>query len=213
MKISEIFFSIQGEGTRIGLPTVFVRLFACDLRCSWCDTMYAVEGRDYTDLKVDDILSRIKEFSCKSVCITGGEPLIQRKEVSGLAEILVNHGYKIVLETSGHKDPPDIFLDSNCCISMDCKCPSSGMHDKMDFSLLSKLGSKDQLKFVIADDKDFEYAKNILSRYNVNAPVIFQPVYGNRIEWLTDAVLKNSLDHVRVLPQLHKIIWGEKRGV
>ena len=213
MKISEIFFSIQGEGTQIGLPTVFVRLFACDLRCSWCDTMYAVEGRDFTDMSVDDVLSSIKGFSCKSICLTGGEPLIQKKEVSRLAKMLIKSGYRIVLETSGHKEPPDIFFDQNCCISMDCKCPSSGMHDKMDFSLFSKLGNKDQLKFVIADRTDFEYAKSILWRYNPNTPVIFQPVNGKSIEWLTNAVLENKLQHVRVLPQLHKIIWGEKRGV
>ena len=213
MKISEIFFSIQGEGMQIGLPTVFVRLFACDLRCSWCDTMYAVEGRDFRDMSHDEVLSRVEGFSCKSVCLTGGEPLIQRDEVSELAETLVGKEYNIILETSGHKEPPDIFLNRNCCISMDCKCPSSGMLEKMDFALFSKLDGKDQLKFVISDSADFDYAVGVISKYSIKAKVIFQPVYGKNIEWLTNAVLENNLYNVRVLPQLHKIVWGEKRGV
>lgn len=213
MKINEIFFSIQGEGTHIGLPTVFARLFACDLRCSWCDTMYAVEGRDFRDMTVDQVFSSIESYACKRVCLTGGEPLIQRKEVTQLAEMLVDNGYTIVLETSGHKEPPGIFFTDSCLISMDCKCPSSGMHEKMDFSLFSRLKDKDQLKFVIRDEDDFEYALDVLNKSRIEASVIFQPVYGNSLGWLTEKVMEHGNDNIRVLPQLHKLIWGEKRGV
>lgn len=213
MKISEIFFSIQGEGMEIGLPTVFVRLFACDLRCTWCDSMYAVEGRDFEDMPIDKIKSEIEKFSCKRVCITGGEPLIQRKDVEALAVDLVKAGYMIVLETSGHKDPPPVFWTESCLISMDCKCPSSKMEEKMDFSLFEKLRHKDQLKFVIQDEADYQYAKGILNKHKIRANIIFQPVYKTSLEWLTERVLEDRLEQVRVLPQLHKIIWGEIRGV
>ena len=151
MKISEIFYSIQGEGVEIGLPTVFVRLFACDLRCTWCDTMYAVEGRDFTEVPLDEVIDRVESHSCKRVCITGGEPLIQREEAALLAERLIERGHRIILETSGHKMPPEIFWTENSIISMDCKCPGSGMHERMDFSLYPKLRPEDQLKFVIAE--------------------------------------------------------------
>lgn len=213
MKISEIFFSIQGEGLHIGLPTIFARLFACDLRCSWCDTMYAVEGREFIDMTVEQVLTDIEQYPCNRVCITGGEPLVQKKDVTELAEKLVEKGFEIVLETSGHKEPPGIFFTDPCLISMDCKCPGSGMEKKMDFSLFEKLRDKDQLKFVIKDEKDFDYAINVLSNIEVRSSVIFQPVYGNRLEWLTEKVLRYGTGNIRVLPQLHKIIWGEKRGV
>lgn len=213
MKINEIFFSIQGEGVHIGLPTVFVRLFACDLRCSWCDTMYAVEGKDFEEMSLEQVLGNIVKYSCKRVCITGGEPLIQKKDVTRLTETLVDMDYTVVLETSGHKEPPDIFNNDSCIISMDCKCPSSGMHEKMDFSLFSKLKQKDQLKFVIQNESDYEYSLDVLKSIRTEASVIFQPVYGSRLGWLTEKVMESGNDSIRVLPQLHKLIWGEKRGV
>ena len=213
MKISEIFFSIQGEGVEIGLPTVFVRLFACDLRCTWCDSMYAVEGTDFKDMSIEEVRVEIERFNCKRVCFTGGEPLIQRNEIEHLARDLVNDGYEIVLETSGHKEPPSVFWTDSCLISMDCKCPGSGMEKRMDFELMEKLRPKDQLKFVIQDEADYGYAKGILKKYKIMANIIFQPVYGSSLKWLTERVLEDRLERVRVLPQLHKIIWGEIRGV
>lgn len=213
MKVSEIFYSLQGEGVQIGQPTVFLRLFACDLRCSWCDTMYAVEGSDFLEMSEDRIVAKITKYNCDRVCITGGEPLIQKKELVPLTERLLDDGYFIVLETSGHKKPPEIFESSSCLISMDCKCPSSGMEDRMDFSLFEDLRSKDQLKFVISDEKDYVYARNMLSRYDIKASVVFQPVHGKSITWLTEKVLEDKLNSIRVLPQLHKMVWGEKRGV
>ena len=213
MKISEIFFSLQGEGIEIGLPTVFVRLFACDLRCSWCDTMYAVEGRDFRDKSIAEVISEIEKHDCKRVCITGGEPLIQIKDVEELADYLINNGYTILLETSGHKMPPPILWTENSTISMDCKCPSSSMQDRMDFELFVKLRDKDQLKFVLQDEIDYEYAIGVLNRYNIKANIIFQPTHGSELGWITKKVIKDNLGHIRVLPQLHKIIWGNKRGV
>ncbi|MCZ6684666.1 MAG: radical SAM protein, partial [Candidatus Dadabacteria bacterium] len=147
MKISEIFFSLQGEGLEIGLPTVFVRLFACDLRCTWCDTMYAVEGRDFRDYTVLEVVREVEKYDCKRVCITGGEPLLQIKEVEALASDLISKDHTILLETSGHKMPPPILWTENSTISMDCKCPSSSMQDRMDFDLFTRLRPKDQLKF------------------------------------------------------------------
>jgi 7-carboxy-7-deazaguanine synthase len=213
MKISEIFFSLQGEGVEIGLPTVFVRLFACDLRCSWCDTMYAVEGREFREMSLQDVRAEIDKSACRRVCITGGEPLIQKKEVEALARELISDGYSIILETSGHKMPPPVFWTEGSVISMDCKCPGSGMHEKMDFTLFEKLRARDQLKFVIADERDYDYAADILNKHRIKANVIFQPVEGAGLGWITEKVLSDRLEGVRVLPQLHKIIWGNKRGV
>lgn len=197
----------------IGLPTVFVRLFACDLRCTWCDSMYAVEGRDFKDMTIEEVKREIERFSCKRVCLTGGEPLIQKKELEILARDLVDDGYNLVLETSGHKEPQPVFWTENCLISMDCKCPSSGMQEKMNFSLFERLRSKDQLKFVIRDETDFEYAKEILDKHKIRANIIFQPVHGTDLKWLTERVLEDRLVKAKVLPQLHKIIWGNIRGV
>jgi len=213
MKLSEIFYSIQGEGLEIGLPTVFVRLFACDLRCSWCDTMYAVDGRDFVDIEIAEVISQIEEYNCKRVCITGGEPLIQKSEVEHLAQQLLENGYSILLETSGHKEPPSVFFTEKCVISLDCKCPSSGMQDRMDYELYKLLRSQDQLKFVIQDNADYNYAVSVLRSNEIDAKIVFQPVSGSDLKWLTQRVLEDGLERVRVLPQLHKYIWGNKRGV
>ncbi|MCY3985591.1 MAG: 4Fe-4S cluster-binding domain-containing protein [Candidatus Dadabacteria bacterium] len=213
MKVNEIFFSIQGEGIHIGLPTVFLRLFACDLRCRWCDTMYAVEGSDFQEIETQEVLSRVLGYGCSRVCITGGEPLIQRQAVENVAESLLERDFTVVLETSGNKKPPEIFSHPNSVVSMDCKCPGSGMAERMDFSLYDALEEKDQLKFVIADEGDYEYARGILAERSIRASVIFQPVWGAKADWIAQSVLRDCMENVRVLPQLHKIFWGEKRGV
>ena len=213
MKVNEIFFSIQGEGVHIGLPTVFLRLFACDLRCSWCDTMYAVEGTDFREIENEEVLSRILEYGCSRVCITGGEPLIQREAVDEVAEFLLERDFAVVLETSGNKKPSEIFSHPNSIVSMDCKCPGSGMDSRMDFSLYDSLEEKDQLKFVIADNGDYEYAKGVMAEHRIRASIIFQPVYGTQADWIAERILRDGMGNVRVLPQLHKIFWGEKRGV
>jgi len=212
LKINEIFYSIQGEGLQVGVPTIFLRLFGCSLRCSWCDSMYAVEGDDYSEDTVDNILSSIEEFRCKNICITGGEPLDQQEGLVCLVDQLLKKDYKILLETAGYISPMPIFEDPSVLISMDCKCPGSGMVKKTNFSILRSLGLKDQIKFVIKDLTDYEYARNVVLKNNFSAKVIFQPVYGSSLKNLADLTLKDNLD-VRVIPQIHKLIWGDIRGV
>ncbi len=212
MKVNEIFFSLQGEGREIGRPTVFIRLTGCNLRCSWCDTEYAFyEGKE-TD--VADIITEVEKYGIKRVCITGGEPLLQRDEVFKLVRALLAREYEISIETNGSL--PIDGIPDDVLVSMDWKTPSSGESDKMLESNLRYLKEKDQLKFVIADEEDYRYAKEFLSKHGhehePECEIIFQPVGGTDIKWLAEKVLEEGLD-MRVLPQLHKIIWGERKGV
>ena len=138
---------------------------------------------------------------------------MQRKELEQLTSDLVRDGYTILLETSGHKEPPAIFWTDRCIISMDCKCPSSRMEGKMNFRLFEKLRPKDQLKFVISDEADYDYAKSVLRSHKIDATIVFQPVHGTSLRWLTESVIQDRLEDIRILPQLHKVIWGNKRGV
>lgn len=208
MRVCEIFNSIQGEGLTMGAPTVFVRAVGCNLRCSWCDTGYSFEGG--TDMTVEEILEEVGD--CFRVCFTGGEPMLQPDAVE-LIERLVSKGIQVVLETNGSVDLSEVPRDPLVMISMDIKCPSSGMTDRMMFSNIDLLSSKDQLKFVIKDQADLDFAVGFVRSHRIPCPVIFGPVGGTgRLEWLVDRVLREHLD-VRVLPQLHKIIWGDRQGV
>ena len=208
MRICEIFRSIQGEGLTMGAPTVFVRAVGCNLRCSWCDTGYSFEGG--TDMTVDEVLEEIGD--CFRVCFTGGEPMLQPDAVE-LMERLVLEGIQVILETNGSVDLSEVPRDPLVMISMDIKCPSSGMTDRMMLSNIDLLSSKDQLKFVIKDQTDLDFAVGFVRSHSIPCPVIFGPVGGTgRLEWLVQRVLEERLD-VRVLPQLHKIIWGDRQGV
>ena len=208
MKICEIFRSIQGEGLTMGVPTVFVRTVGCNLDCAWCDTKYSFTGG--TEMTIPEIIEKVG--SCRTVCVTGGEPMIQ-KDIYQLLDALVEADKFIVLETNGAVDLKDVPDDPHIMISMDIKCPSSGMSDRMIDSNIELLKKKDQLKFVIQDQNDFDYAVKYLKDHPADTNVIFGPVGGtDKLEWLVEEVLKNDLD-ARVLPQLHKIIWGDKRGV
>ena len=208
MRICEIFNSIQGEGLTMGAPTVFVRAVGCNLRCSWCDTGYSFEGG--TDMTVDEVLEEIGD--CFRVCFTGGEPMLQPDAVE-LMERLVSEGIQVILETNGSVDLSEVPRDPLVMISMDIKCPSSGMTDRMMLSNIDLLSSKDQLKFVIKDQTDLDFAVGFVRSHSIPCPVIFGPVGGTgRLEWLVQRVLDEHLD-VRVLPQLHKIIWGDRKGV
>ena len=175
--------------------------------------MYAVEGKDFTELTVNEVLDKVEKWDCKRVCITGGEPLIQRKEAEALAEELAGRGYSILLETSGHKMPPPVFWTESSVVSMDCKCPGSGMQDRMDFTLFTKLRPRDQLKFVIQDEADYDYAVGVISKYDIKANIIFQPAGGLETGWIAEKIMQDCLGGVRVLPQLHKLLWGDKSGV
>ncbi len=208
MIVNEIFMSIQGEGKEIGKPTVFIRLTGCNLRCKWCDTKYAFyEGKE---MSIEDVIKDVDGYGIKRVCITGGEPLLQRDEVLKLMDALLSKGYEISLETNGSLSIDGI--PEGVLISMDWKTPSSGESEKMMESNLKLLKGKDQLKFVIADEGDYEYAKEFLKSNDVECEVIFQPLGGLNLKWLSERALEDRLD-VRVLPQLHKIIWGNERGV
>ena len=208
MRICEIFHSIQGEGLMMGVPTTFVRTVGCNLRCEWCDTQYSMDGGE--EMSLDAIMERIGDV--KHVCVTGGEPMLQ-PEMPELLRRLVFAGKQVVLETNGSVDLSDVPSDPLMLISMDIKCPSSGMTDRMLYSNLSLLSRKDQLKFIVRDDDDFDFALDVLKRYPVDTNIIFGPVGGTvKLEWLVDKVLKSGVD-VRVLPQLHKIIWGDKSAV
>jgi len=208
MKINEIFTSIQGEGINIGIPMTFVRVTGCNLRCKWCDTQYAYE--EGQEMSLDEIYLKVEELGIPRVCITGGEPLIY-KEITKLITKFVDDGFFVQLQTNGSKTIQEMLCDENLCISMDIKCPSSGMHNRMDFSNIELLSPYDELKFVIADENDLAYAKKIIEEYKPKTNVVFQPVYGTDIKMIADAVVEEKLN-VRVLPQLHKLIWGEVRG-
>ncbi|HTY46359.1 MAG TPA: radical SAM protein [Methanomassiliicoccales archaeon] len=209
MKVKEIFRSLQGEGVLIGTPTTFIRTAGCNLDCEWCDTEYAREGGK--DMSVEQLLKKVEELETLYICLTGGEPLLQKDAIK-LLNKLVEKGYQVTLETNGSVSLENVPCAENLMISMDLKCPSSGMHERMNLSNLELLSPADQLKFVVADKEDLRYAEKMLNENKVCSNVIFTPVGGIDLEWVADWVLKKKLN-ARVLPQLHKLIWGDKPGV
>lgn len=209
MKVCEIFKSIQGEGVTVGLPTTFVRLTGCNLRCDWCDTKYAYEEGE--EMGIPDILAKVQELGNEQVCVTGGEPLCQG-ETPSLVDRLIEKGYLVTLETNGSKSIEPLQCSSNLMISLDIKCPSSGESGKMNFSNIVLLSPNDQLKFIIADRRDYDYAKEILKKHRPLCNIVMTPVGGRDLKELAEWALEDGLG-VRVLPQLHKIIWGDRRGV
>lgn len=210
LKVNEIFFSIQGESTYAGRPCVFVRLTGCNLRCSYCDTQYAyVEGEH---IEMASILERVSRFGCKLVEITGGEPLLQDR-TPDLAREFIRNGYTVLVETNGSMDIGRLHPD--CVRIVDMKCPSSGMHEKNDLANLQRLTMTDELKFVIGDKEDFEFAKELLGLIRKPLCTInFSPVFGSiSPSELADWILRDRLP-VRLNMQIHKIIWEPgRRGV
>ena len=209
MRIVETFLSIQGEGLMIGRLTFFIRAAGCNLRCAWCDTKFSLDPKAGSDMTVDQLVEAVG--ATENVCFTGGEPL-EQADAGELLERLVRAGKTVVLETNGSKDLTDVPASDKIIISMDIKCPSSGMQDRMCLNNLNILSRKDQLKFVISDRTDLEYAERFLQEHPVDTNVIFSPVGGMDLGFLAEEVVSKKLD-VRVLPQLHKIIWGDKQGV
>jgi 7-carboxy-7-deazaguanine synthase len=210
--VSEIFYSIQGEGLHQGLPTIFIRLAGCNLSCTWCDTAYARDFESGKAMKLSEIIKEIKKYSADYVCITGGEPLLQ-KQVKALIHQLLKLSYNVDIETNGSVSLKNTPLENeNLFVSMDIKCPSSGMEQKMEFSNISLLRYRDQLKFVIKDLNDYEYAKNIINNYKPVCNIVFMPVYGVDPNMIAMQLLKDGLK-ARVLIQLHKLILGERIGV
>jgi len=214
VKISEIFYSIEGEGIEIGRSEVFIRLAECNLRCSWCDTKYALENGK--DMSVNEVINEVAKYSCRSVSITGGEPLLQKEELLNLIQRLEKMDYWIQINTNGTIFDEEIFSLVDL-ISMDCKCPSSKM--KSDLSILQETSKlfkkKTQFKFIISDEEDYKYAVNTISSHlHATSNIIFQPEWNSRkfAEKLVDLVKRDNLQ-VRVILQQQKMIWGLKRSV
>lgn len=211
MNISEIFYSIQGEGIQIGLPTIFIRLTGCNLNCKWCDTKYARKGG--RELAIPEILEKISKYQNKLVCVTGGEPLFQ-KDTTNLISKLIDKGYSVCLETNGSIYLGDLPFLNDIFVSMDIKGPSSGMAEKMNFDNIELLKSTDQLKFVIRDLTDYNYAKRLLIKYSPVSNLVFMPVWEPKWDRTLKLIVENILkDRItaRVLLQLHKIIWKNKK--
>ena len=212
MVINEIFYSVQGESTYAGRPCVFVRLTACDLRCSWCDTPYAFhEG---TKRQLDDVIEEVERFDCPLVEVTGGEPLLQR-DVYPLMHALLERGKTVLLETGGHRSTADV--PERVVTILDVKCPGSGEAGKMDWDNLARLRPHDEVKFVIKDRSDYEYARETIAAHGLAgrvAAIHLSPVHGILdARLLSEWVLADRLP-VRVQLQLHKFIWSpETRGV
>ncbi|HUT27621.1 MAG TPA: radical SAM protein [Methanomassiliicoccales archaeon] len=209
MLVNEVFLSIQGEGRTMGLPTVFVRLTGCNLSCRWCDTRYA--NQEGEELSLGQVLERTLSFDVRHICLTGGEPLWNPGSHSLIAALL-EKGKHVTLETNGSISLEGLPDHPQLLVSMDYKCPSSGEEGSMCLGNLERLRPKDQLKFVVSDQKDLERAEAVVRQYCPCCPVIFTPVGGLSLEPVVSFVLSRGLE-VRVLPQLHKIIWGERRGV
>lgn len=214
MKVSEIFYSMEGEGIEIGRPQIFVRLAKCNLRCVWCDTKYS--WNDGKEMSLSETIEEIAKYPCKSVSITGGEPLIQREELFELIQQLKKSGYWIQINTNGTIFDKKIFALVDL-ISMDCKCPSSGMRSDLDVLKKTKnlFASKSQFKFIISNEEDYLYARNVVMSYFEGAPnVVFQPEWASRkfAKRLTEFVMKDQLN-VKIILQQQKMIGGLKRGV
>ena len=204
IKINEIYFSIQGESSKAGLPCVFVRLTFCNLRCTYCDTEYAFfEGKD---LSIEEIVSEVKKYNCNLVEITGGEPLVQNESLL-LMKSLADAGFEVMIETGGSL--PIKEIDPRVMVIMDLKCPSSGMLKKNLYENIDYLKQKDEVKFVIGSKEDYDLAKQTIGNYRLTekTAVLFSVVFGKLepvkvVNW----ILEDNLS-VRFQLQMHKFIW------
>ena len=209
LRVTEIFHSLQGESSRAGLPTVFVRLTGCPLRCAWCDTDYAFSGGE--TMTLGEVLVEVARHGARQVCVTGGEPLAQ-KACLPLLTALCDAGYSVSLETSGALDISSV--DPRVSRIMDLKAPASGEADRNHWENLDRLNAGDEIKIVLADEADYEWAKSVLAARRLDAicPVLLSPVAGRlEAKRLAEWVLRDKLP-VRVQLQLHKLIWGSERG-
>ena len=209
LRVTEIFHSLQGESSRAGLPTVFVRLTGCPLRCAWCDTDYAFSGGE--TMTLGEVLVEVARHGARQVCVTGGEPLAQ-KACLPLLTALCDAGYSVSLETSGALDIAQV--DARVSRIMDLKAPASGEADRNHWENLDRLNAGDEIKIVLADEADYEWAKSVLAARRLDAicPVLLSPVAGRLdAKRLAEWVLRDKLP-VRVQLQLHKLIWGAERG-
>lgn len=209
LRITEIFYSLQGEGRTVGWPTVFVRLTGCPLRCRWCDTSYAFTGGEWMSL--DDALAHVEEFKPRFVTVTGGEPLAQPGCLP-LLSLLCDAGYEVSLETSGALDVSGV--DPRVIKVMDLKAPGSGEASRNRLENLAHLGPRDQIKLVLSDRADYDWACRLLAEHGLaeRCEVLFSPVAGElEPRTLADWILADRLP-VRMQIQLHKLLWGDEPG-
>lgn len=209
LRITEIFHSLQGESTRAGLPTVFVRLTGCPLRCSWCDSEHAFAGG--TEMSLAALLEQVASYGCRHVCVTGGEPLAQ-PGCGQLLASLCDAGYSVSLETSGALDIAGV--DARVVSVMDLKAPGSGESARNRWDNIAALRPQDEIKFVLADAGDYRWAVDCLQQHRLDAicSVLFAPVQGRLAPTdLAAWILRDRLP-VRFQLQLHKILWGDERG-
>jgi 7-carboxy-7-deazaguanine synthase len=209
LRVTEIFLSLQGESRTVGIPTVFVRLTGCPLRCLYCDTAYAFKGGEAVGL--DDVLARVASYGVRHVTVTGGEPLAQASCLKLLAA-LCDRGHEVSLETSGALDVSAV--DPRVVRVLDLKTPASGEVEKNRYENLGHLGPRDQVKFVICDRADYEWARAELTRHDLakRCEVLFSPSHGQLpAHVLAEWILHDRLP-VRFQIQLHKVLWGEERG-
>ena len=209
LRITEIFYSLQGEATRVGLPTVFVRLTGCPLRCTWCDTTYSFTGGE--PATIASVLAEVAKYPARQVCVTGGEPLSQ-KECLPLLVALCDAGYDVSLETSGALDVSAV--DPRVSRIMDLKAPDSGEVGRNLWSNLDCLDGRDEIKIVIASRGDYEWARDVVRQRQIDAicPVLISPAQGLlEARSLADWILEDGLN-VRFQLQLHKLLWGNMQG-
>lgn len=214
MFINEIFKSIEGEGIRMGYPVTFIRLYGCNLNCSYCDTRYSCEGQDGTEMSVAEVVKRANELEVKRITLTGGEPLIH-ENVEELVDELLNEGFEVNIETNGSIDIYPYIKKPNVIITMDYKSISSGMADKMNHKNLKYLRGQDVLKFVVGNKEDLDDMKNVIETYSPSCNIFVSPIF-TKIELpdMVDYIKDNKLNDCRIQVQLHKIIWEpSKRGV
>ena len=211
LQVIETFKSVQGESTHAGKVCFFIRLAGCNLRCNYCDTTYAWTGGEMRS--VDELVSLALEANCNTVEITGGEPLMQA-ETPLLAEKLLDAGKTVLIETNGSLDFS--VISNRCCRIVDCKLPGSGMAEKNCYAAYDHLTGRDEVKFVVSSREDFDFALDIIRKYDLTGKtgnLLFSPVW-NRVEpaqlaqWVVDCGLP-----VRMQIQMHKVLWGDKRGV
>jgi 7-carboxy-7-deazaguanine synthase len=210
LKITEIFFSLQGEACNVGLPTVFIRLTGCPLRCTYCDTEYAFTGGEWLD--IPDIIDQVKNYNTRHITVTGGEPLAQKNCIRLLKD-LCDLGYDVSLETSGALPVADV--DERVIKVIDVKTPSSNESDRNRLENLAQLNPGDQLKFVISDEADYDWSKKFIHENQLgdSCEILFSPVHEKlQAEKLAEWILKDQLN-VRFQIQLHKYLWGDRQGV
>ena len=208
LRITEIFLSIQGESSHAGRPCAFVRLTGCPMRCVWCDSEYTFTGG--TRMSFEEIFARLDAYGCPLVEVTGGEPLAQKAVFPFITELL-DRGFEVLIETGGYVSTERV--DPRARVILDVKCPASGERERNHWTNLERLNpEKDEVKFVVADLADWEFARGIIAKYELEKrakEILISPVFGvENLQEIAEAVSKSGLQRVRLNMQLHKYIWG-----